>query len=184
MTDDQKVINAHGLVMGIAWLVLAPLGIFLGRFMQKLDIDMKVRNHTHMGIMFIVWLLTIIGAVLAFVSDGEGQLYHKVIAYIVFISTVLLPYLGYVSMQNGRRYRPKVVPFHRHWGWLILALGIYSVFSGIAALKPGDEWFIVAGVICGVAVLSFVSAEIYVRQKPAIEEVQREPAVDGNIKLT
>ncbi|KAJ3177644.1 hypothetical protein HDU87_004397 [Geranomyces variabilis] len=139
--NSEKLVKAHGLIMGIAWGVLAPAAVLIARFGKAAMGVWWFRVHA--GIFAAVVILTYVAFVLVYESIGSDGTHfsvsdngaHVILGLIVLILAAPQALLGIII---DRLYNPerKATPFHdlihHHLGRLTLLVALVNIPLGIA----------------------------------------------------
>ncbi|KAL1920092.1 uncharacterized protein VTP21DRAFT_1238 [Calcarisporiella thermophila] len=170
----------HGIVMAVVWMVAAPVGAFIPRFLRTVLGPAWFPSHwTIMGVIGVS--LTTIGFALGYVAT-KGRHFntpHKIIGMTVFVATLLQALLG---IYIDRTYNParERTPFrdhlHRFFGYGLILLSMANVYLGLLAFHIQDVlWiFILFGVWVGIMLFSFINTHAflaYSRKKRKSEEM-------------
>ncbi|KAK2547459.1 Ferric-chelate reductase 1 [Acropora cervicornis] len=136
---DLLVIQLHAVLMVLAWVGFATLGMFIARYMRPVWGEKEICGKriwfvVHITIMLCTALLTIFGSALAFLYVGswsEDAGAHPFIGVIVLIITVLQPIIAFFRppVNSGRR-RVLFNWAHRGVGLMALALAVLNIFLG------------------------------------------------------
>eukprot|EP01065_Artemidia_motanka_P003855 TRINITY_DN1184_c0_g1_i1.p1 TRINITY_DN1184_c0_g1~~TRINITY_DN1184_c0_g1_i1.p1 ORF type:complete len:3003 (+),score=803.35 TRINITY_DN1184_c0_g1_i1:42-9011(+) len=158
-TDLRSKRRTHGVVLGVAWVALAPSAAFLSRYGKPvLGLGMSPRlggkaAMLHISCGVAVMVLTIVGVVIAFQnwarttghSNGSAKYGHDAIGVTMFAGALFQPFVGVfmtaVWKQKGSRARHLVGVVHRTFGRMLVPLGIVQCFIGAWNLSAlGDDF--------------------------------------------
>jgi len=134
---NVALIRAHAILMSIAWLVFASLGMFIARYMKPAWGDLygkKAWFQVHRFLMFSTLVVTVVGVVLAFVfADGwtKADDAHPIIGIIVLVLTVIQPVMAYFRPAPGDDSRFLFNMAHRSVGLSALLLAVVNCFLGV-----------------------------------------------------
>ncbi|KAJ3145113.1 hypothetical protein HDU89_007529 [Geranomyces variabilis] len=138
--NSEKLVKAHGLIMGIAWGVLAPAAVLIARFGKAAMGVWWFRVHA--SIFVAVVILTYVAFVLVYESIGSDGTHfsvadngaHVILGLIVLILAAPQAFLGIII---DRLYKPdrQSVPIHdqihHHLGRLTLLVAVVNIPFGI-----------------------------------------------------
>jgi hypothetical protein len=150
----SNVILAHIFLMGIAWLLLAPLAIFLMRHLKRYE---PVTFQAHRGFMSALLVVVLIAYILGAVQGRPSS--GLMTAHLVFGTLVLGLAVGQVLMgalrpDKGAPTRARFNLFHWWGGRATVALALLSILLGIALADVSKGWYaFVALVVVAWAVL-------------------------------
>jgi hypothetical protein len=116
--DDKDLIMAHGVLMWIAWVVIAPIGIFASRNRQIFSSPTAWFTY-HRSLMPTAILVAATAAALAivYVEDGEGEHFkkvHPILGLIVLCAAVTQPLNAYFRPHAPQ---PGETPTWARWIW-------------------------------------------------------------------
>lgn len=136
---DLLIIQLHAILMVLAWVGFATLGMFIARYMrpvwgEKEIFGKRIWFVVHTTIMLFTAMLTIFGAALAFLYVGswsEDAGAHPFIGVVVLTIAVLQPIIAFFRppVNSGRR-RVLFNWAHRGVGLMALALAVVNIFLG------------------------------------------------------
>jgi hypothetical protein len=168
----------HGVLMGLSWGFLLPLGVILARFFKHKPDAWWFRMHVICQRSGVVLML--VGVIIAFimVEGSHFNGFHTIIGLIVFILGVLQP------INAALRPHPGPTATRRRWEWLhkgsgyIAVLGGFTaVITGSAIIDPGNYIGVVITVIVTVGfVITFVALSL--RKTYPTKSVQSDIGMD------
>ena len=142
----------HGVLLGIAWMLLAPISSVLGRWFKYWKQWFKL----HRAMFILATILTLVGVGLAVIESGTlyrsdsspATRAHGAMGTLLFIATALQSLLGWVADKLWVPTREKTPFFpdilHAILGWVFCAVGIANVALGVFINEgelPGDDTF-------------------------------------------
>ncbi|KAK6352853.1 hypothetical protein TWF696_004853 [Orbilia brochopaga] len=161
VTDTARMLKVHGILMGLAFAVLFPLGAIILRLLpspHKVDI--------HMGIQLIAFILAIAGlsyGIMLAQDFGLLKNKHPVIGMVVMGGLFFQPIVGLIHhwLFKVKGKRTVLAYIHTYWGRALMILGMvngglglqlannttggkiaYSVVAGVM----GAAWLLAAGI--------------------------------------
>ncbi|KIO22244.1 hypothetical protein M407DRAFT_216834, partial [Tulasnella calospora MUT 4182] len=147
LTDSEKTIRTHGILMTTGVLLCLPIGIFIARFSRTVSF-LKGRWFTaHWFVQFIVsGPIIISGWFIAYNFVGEDHFRdsHTRVGLLLLLLYIVQMLLGaiihFFKPKRTIAGRPIQNYAHALLGLTIIALGLYNVHEGY-----GDEWLIIFG---------------------------------------
>lgn len=135
---DLSFIQIHAVLMVIAWVGFATVGMFIARFMrpvwgEKNVCGKRVWFQVHQAFMIITALLTVTGVAFAFIYVGhwsEDAGAHPFIGIIVLSTAVIQPLVAFFRPPPDGRRRKQFNWAHRSCGIIALALAVINIFLG------------------------------------------------------
>ncbi|KAJ7350979.1 DOMON domain-containing protein frrs1L [Desmophyllum pertusum] len=135
---DLTVIQIHAVLMVIAWVGFATMGMFIARYMrpvwgEKNMCGTKVWFQVHRALMIVTALLTVAGAVFAFIYVGhwsEDAGAHPYIGIVVLSIAVAQPMIAFCRPPLDGIRRLQFNWAHRSFGLIALALAVINIFLG------------------------------------------------------
>nr|XP_058952023.1 putative ferric-chelate reductase 1 isoform X3 [Pocillopora verrucosa] len=135
---DFSLLQIHAVLMVIAWVGFATIGMFIARYMKPVwgEKDLcgnRLWFQVHRAIMVITGLLTVIGVTLAFIYVGgwsKDAGAHPVIGIIVLSITIIQPIAATLRPPPYGERRWMFNWAHRSFGLIALALSVINIFLG------------------------------------------------------
>lgn len=154
--DLTRTFRAHGVMMGVAWFLLAPIAIIAMRFFKRFN---PGTFQVHRVINTVVALLTVIAFFLVATRASHSERAHRGIGYVVFILTILQVIAGMARPQKETPLRRPWYLAHAITGSLAVILGTVNGYIGLNILDNildvPNAWFYICGSVTGVVVLVF-----------------------------
>ncbi len=145
--------RAHGALMGIAFLILFPIGAILIRVRPPYAL------HLHVGVQVLGLALAITGFAVGIVlgnSEYGGALWgyaHARFGVAIFVLLLVQPVLGVVHHRLFLK-RQRKSPVGRLHRWYGRGLVVMAIINGALGLKLAEEkaypWWIVVGVMAAI----------------------------------
>ncbi|KAK5659321.1 hypothetical protein OQA88_1414 [Cercophora sp. LCS_1] len=172
LEDLPKVPNlakAHGIVMGLAFVIAMPLGAFLVRTLRcKYTVWIHAVCQLTAVVLMVTGLAT--GIRLAKIIDMLHDNSHTILGTAIVAGLFLQPFLGYI---HHRRYLKTKRPtawgaFHVWYGRALIILGIINGGLGLQLASESPAYsqagMVVYFVLAGIAGVSLISLVVYVMQ--------------------
>jgi hypothetical protein len=169
----RKVFKVHAWMMGIAWLVLAPLGIIAMRFFKKLN---PVTFRAHQGLLFIAFVVVVAAYAIAAAKAERKHKAHFSIGTVVLVLAVLQVLLGMLRPAKQAPKRKIFALLHSNGGRLCWTLAVVNVFIGLDIIKASTVIMVLAGVAVGLTLLAFAGLSLLPRQFPTKEGMAAVPS--------
>ena len=156
----------HGVLMWVAWLVLAPAGALLARFGKGIQAKLPGSKKPlwfamHRLLMPLAALLTLVGFGVGVEMVTEaGATAHGKLGYFLFVLTMLQPLNAVVRPGHGARWRAQWEVLHKAQGHALWLLALLSSVLGANLLderRVGAGDFASEGAL-GAAALAFALA--------------------------
>ena len=153
----------HGVLMWIAWLVLAPAGALLARFGKGIQARLPGSTKplwfaSHRLLMPLAALLTLVGFGVGVDMVSEaGATAHAKLGYLLFVLAMLQPLNAAVRPGHGARWRAQWEALHKAQGHALWLLALWSSVLGANLLddrRVGAGDFVSEGAL-GAAALVF-----------------------------
>ncbi|KAH3870752.1 putative ferric-chelate reductase 1 isoform X2 [Dreissena polymorpha] len=193
-----NLVKAHGILMVIAWMLLASFGIFSARFYKDVWpegfewFSLKRWFVIHRACMVTVFLLTAISFIIIFVhvkgyseiTDSTYAKSHPILGIIVMALTLINPIMALFRPHPGTPKRPIFNVAHTLVGVGAHVCSIVNIFSGtaLAAAKTPDNVRIVLWVYVGWLCMVDLVCYIYAcKTKPAsVKKAQTVPTAEAD----
>ncbi|CAJ1957528.1 unnamed protein product [Cylindrotheca closterium] len=140
---QEGLIAYHAITMLVFWMFLAPIGIFVARYMKT----KTWRLVTHISIMGAVagLMIPILIGVEASVGATDKSQEHAVVG--LGLTAVVLPMflagrirlLKLQGVKVGRRTARIAFAFHKYTGYFILFASWYNCYAGLIRISPEDS---------------------------------------------
>ncbi|PFX23976.1 putative ferric-chelate reductase 1 isoform X2 [Stylophora pistillata] len=193
---DLSLIQIHAVLMVIAWVGFATIGMFIARYMkpvwgEKELCGRRLWFQVHRAIMVITVLLTVIGVTLAFIYVGEWSEdagAHPVIGIIVLSITVLQPIVATLRPPPHGERRWMFNWAHRSFGLIALALSVINIFLGSVLpafhLESSAVYVMIVYLLVLAAVVMFEIYLAYKQGKSVKEYCVLSKPQDDEVELT
>lgn len=143
----------HGFVLGIAWFLVAPLGIFWMRFLKKFN---PRTFQIHRVVMVTVLLLTLIGFLIGLVKGKREEMAHFVIGCIVASLTIIQVLIGIFRPKHESKLRGLFYLIHSQTGRASYIMGVVNCFVGLGLLNAKAYWYVICALCVIAAIALFV----------------------------
>lgn len=156
-SSQKRLFQAHGALMGIAWLLLTPTAVLAMGYFKKWN---PLPFEIHRGLNTLSVLLTVIAFIMAVAKGSHTELAHLGIGVVVTFLALVQAALGIFRPDHESKSRRFWFILHVSIGFVALALAHTNVFIGIGSFNkifglpnPVALWWALAGVAVGVYVL-------------------------------
>ncbi|CAH3043692.1 unnamed protein product [Porites lobata] len=136
-------ILAHGIMMTLAWVLFAFVGLFTARYMREVWEPRKLLGEkawftVHRSLMTITLLLTISATILIFVhiggwSSGAGP--HPYLGIVAIAFAIVQPIMAAFRPHPGAPRRNIFNWSHRIVGTIALVMAVVSIYYGLCTQK-------------------------------------------------
>ncbi|CAG8460067.1 3013_t:CDS:2 [Paraglomus occultum] len=134
--NNTKLMTAHGIIMFLAWAVIAPTAVFIARFgRQKLP---KSWFHLHWSMQtFLTIPLVIIAFVLAYIGRNkkfDSGVAHQLFGVIIIIALGIQWSIGIIHhklFDPKRKYIPWWTKLHWWWGRIVITAALVNIPLGL-----------------------------------------------------
>ncbi|KAJ7539188.1 hypothetical protein O6H91_11G080300 [Diphasiastrum complanatum] len=153
----QHLKNVHGILNGLSWGVILPLGAMAARYLRRWD---PAWFYSHIFIQFTGYVLGVIGwsIGLQLGHDSPGIVYHqhRRIGIILFSFATLQILALVLRPDKDDEVRVYWNIYHYSLGYSVIVLGAVNIFKGLDILQPGSGWrtayIIIISVLGGVSI--------------------------------
>ena len=143
-TADPGLIATHGVFMMIGWMILAPWGVFIVRYLKT----RQWRLVAHISIMGSVgsMMVPLLIGVQASVGASDKLAQHSIIglsimsAFFVMAATGRFRYLKWEGQKIGKRIDFLTLVLHRYGGATFIALAWWNCYTGLVRIGPEDSY--------------------------------------------
>lgn len=135
--SQRVLIKVHGVLMIIAWIGTASLGIFMARYFKKTWVDQTISGKQawflwHFICMVLTFVLTIASVIIIFVEIGEWRTSVHSLCGIIVTTFVILQPLGAVFRPDPTsKHRPVFNFLHLSFGNITHILAIITIFFAV-----------------------------------------------------
>ncbi|OBT72603.1 hypothetical protein VF21_08159 [Pseudogymnoascus sp. 05NY08] len=156
--------KAHGILMGLAFVVVLPGGAILMRILSSKG---KTAVWVHVGIQLVGWVLMIsglaMGAKVGKILDRLENNAHTILGTVVVALLLFQPLFGFLHHRRfmATQKQGKMTLFHVWYGRILILLGMLNGGFGLklAANSPGGN--IAYGVVAGVIGATYVAVMVH-----------------------
>lgn len=180
------LLQVHGALMGVAWLVIVPAGIICMRYFKKYN---PVTFQIHRAANVLGAIFTVVAFLMATIEGSHEETAHLAIGYGVVILVIAQAIAGTLRPNKEAPRRRAWYLFHAVVGGLTLLLGIIDSFLGIntAVIRASFEnnnptiWFVLASVAVGLivavnVVLTAQPSRFPTKEEEALQDRQEHPS--------
>ncbi|KAL4880206.1 hypothetical protein BJY04DRAFT_82004 [Aspergillus karnatakaensis] len=171
--------KAHGIVMGLAFAVLFPLGAILLRLIRS-----KAGVYIHIAIQLLAFVLMIAGLATGIrvgkILDRLHNNGHTILGTVIVVFLLFQPFIGFWHHRQFKKTQTKGVWSHAHvWvGRIFLLLGIINGGTGLKLADNTTGGLIAYGVVAGVFGIAWIAiaglrqGNVILKDKEAVEMQQ------------
>ncbi|OBT92225.1 hypothetical protein VE01_10009 [Pseudogymnoascus verrucosus] len=172
--------KAHGILMGLALVVVLPGGAILMRLLSSKG---KPTVWVHVGTQLVGWVLMIsglaMGAKVGKILDRLENNAHTILGTVVVALLLFRPLFGFLHHRRfmATRKRGKMTLFHVWYGRVLILLGMLNGGFGLklATNSPGGN--IAYGVVAGVIGATYVAVMVHFEVTGGSKTSSRTPDV-------
>ncbi|XP_078436699.1 cytochrome b561 and DOMON domain-containing protein At4g17280-like [Wolffia australiana] len=160
-TNVNRRRNVHGILNGVSWGVLMPLGVVIARYVRVFESADPAWFYLHVACQCSAYVLGVAGwgTGLKLGSDSQGIQYskHRVIGIVLFSLATLQVFALFLRPNKDHKRRIYWNVYHHLVGYSIIVLSVINIFEGFEILDREKNWrtaYIgVISAIAGVAVI-------------------------------
>ncbi|KAL2635571.1 hypothetical protein R1flu_007052 [Riccia fluitans] len=135
--------NKHGIINGLAWGIMFPMGILAARYMRPFKIFDPLWFYLHVFCQVSAYILGVAGwgtgLRLGSLSESENDT-HQSLATAMFTLATLQMTALILRPKPGHKYRKYWNIYHHMVGYTLIIISIVNVFKGIDILSPANGW--------------------------------------------
>ncbi|KAJ4835288.1 hypothetical protein Tsubulata_048874 [Turnera subulata] len=136
--------NVHGLLNGVGWGVLMPIGAITARYLKVFKAADPAWYYLHISCQVIAYALGVAGwgTGLKLGSDSPGIKYskHRNIGIALFSMATLQVCALLAKPKPDNKYRIYWKFYHHSIGYAIIVLSIVNIFEGFDVLNGQNNW--------------------------------------------
>ncbi|KAK2760332.1 hypothetical protein FQN54_002400 [Arachnomyces sp. PD_36] len=146
-----KFAKAHGIVMGVAFVIILPLGAILVRLLK-----FKGAVWVHVACQLIGWVLMLAGLATGIkvgkILDRLHNNGHTILGTIVVVLLLLQPFIGFIHHRRFMATQKRTAWTHLHvwYGRVLIILGMINGGLGLKLAANSKAGNIAYGVVAGV----------------------------------
>jgi DOMON domain/Eukaryotic cytochrome b561 len=166
----STALKVHGVLMAVAWLLLAPLGIFFMRHLKKFN---PVAFQVHRGLMvtaFVVAVVSFIIGVIKKTSERGLLSLHLGLGVVAGVLAILQIIGGIFRPQKATRRRPLFNLLHGWSGRIAVVLAVIDIFIGLKLAKAKALLYILTAAVVALWTALFVVFSVFLRKPFPIKE--------------
>ncbi|KFY46161.1 hypothetical protein V494_00578 [Pseudogymnoascus sp. VKM F-4513 (FW-928)] len=156
--------KAHGILMGLAFVVVLPGGAILVRLLSSKG---KTAVWLHIGLQLVGWVLMIsglaMGAKVGKILDRLENNAHTILGTVVVALLLFQPLFGFFHHRRfmATQKRGKLTLFHVWYGRILILLGILNGGFGLKLAANSSGGNIAYGVVAGVVGATYVAVLVH-----------------------
>ncbi|KAG4137822.1 hypothetical protein ERO13_D07G095500v2 [Gossypium hirsutum] len=136
--------NIHGILNGVSWGILFPLGAMIARYIRAFESADPAWFYLHMLCQISGYAIGVAGwgTGLKLGSESLGIMYsgHRNIGIALFVLATVQIFALFLRPKKDHKYRFYWNIYHHGVGYAVLVLGILNVFKGFDILNPDRKW--------------------------------------------
>lgn len=168
-----RVFVIHGVLMVVAWLLLAPAGIFVMRYLKKYN---PTAFYAHLTLMTLTFVLVVSAYGLAMWKGNHVERTHMWIGTFATFGATAQVICGAMRPAKGHQLRRTFVLLHSNIGRVAWVLAVVNIFIGLR-IADADRWaYIICSAAVGVFLLLMVIFQFLSKQFPTKDTDIREPS--------
>ncbi|KFY10474.1 hypothetical protein V491_07634 [Pseudogymnoascus sp. VKM F-3775] len=156
--------KAHGILMGLAFVVVLPGGAIL---MRLLSLKGKTAVWVHVGIQLVGWVLMVSGLAMGVkvgkILDRLENNAHTILGTVVVALLLFQPLFGFLHHRRfmSTQKRGKLTLFHVWYGRILILLGMLNGGFGLKLAANSTGGNIAYGVVAGVIGATYVAVMVH-----------------------
>ncbi|KAL4934408.1 cytochrome b561 domain-containing protein [Aspergillus undulatus] len=168
--------KAHGLVMGIAFAIIFPLGAILLRVIRS-----KYGVYVHIGFQLLAYVLMIAGLATGIrvgkILDRLHNNGHTILGTVIVVFLLIQPFIGFWHHYRFKKTQAAGIWTHIHiWlGRIFILLGIINGGTGLKLADNTTGGIIAYGVVAGVFGVAYVAIAVLRQGKVILKEKETTP---------
>ncbi|KAL3683698.1 hypothetical protein R1sor_001720 [Riccia sorocarpa] len=135
--------NTHGILNGLAWGTLFPLGILAARYMRPFKVFDPLWFYLHVFCQVCAYILGVvgwgIGLRLGHLSESENDAHQSLGAAQFTLATLQITAL-ILRPKPEHEYRKYWNIYHHTVGYTLVIISVVNVFKGLDLLSPANGW--------------------------------------------
>jgi hypothetical protein len=136
--------NIHGVLNGVAWGVLIPMGAMIARYLRVFESADPAWFYLHIACQCSGYILGVAGWGLGLKlgSESVGITYqpHRNIGIAIFCLATLQVFALLLRPDKKNKYRFYWNIYHHSVGYSVIVLAAINIFKGLDILKPVTGW--------------------------------------------
>lgn len=136
--------NIHGVLNGVSWGIMMPLGVVIARYMKVFKVTTPAWYYLHATCQTSAYIIGVAGWAtgLQLGSQSPGITYtvHRTIGIILFCLATIQATAMLLRPKKENKYRIYWNVYHHMVGYSVIILGILNIFRGFDILKPKGKY--------------------------------------------
>jgi cytochrome b561 len=137
-------VQIHGVLNGVAWGILIPLGAMIARYLRVFESADPAWFYLHIACQCSGYILGVAGWGLGLKlgSESVGATYqpHRNIGIAIFCLATLQVFALLLRPDKKNKYRLYWNIYHHSVGYSVIVLAAINIFKGLDILKPATGW--------------------------------------------
>ncbi|KAL6990664.1 hypothetical protein U1Q18_008783 [Sarracenia purpurea var. burkii] len=136
--------NIHGILNGISWGIMMPLGVLIARYVKVFESADPAWFYLHATCQTSAYIIGVAGWAtgLQLGKDSPGIQYsaHRTIGILLFCLATLQVFALLLRPKKDHKYRLYWNIYHHSVGYTVIILAIINIFKGFNILSPNKKW--------------------------------------------
>ncbi|XP_058218384.1 cytochrome b561 and DOMON domain-containing protein At2g04850 [Rhododendron vialii] len=190
-SNIQTLKLAHGIINGIAWGILLPVGVVISRYLRHIQSLGPAWFYAHAGVQLSAFFLGTagfsIGLRLGDLSPGVVYGLHRKLGFAVFCLASLQTLALLFRPKTTNKYRKYWKSYHHFVGYACVVMGVVNVFQGFEVMGEGRSYAKLGYCLClstliGVCVALEVNSWVVFCRKAKEDKLRREGVLGTPVK--
>ncbi|KAJ4785879.1 Cytochrome b561 and DOMON domain-containing protein [Rhynchospora pubera] len=160
-TSSDNKRNVHGILNGVSWGILIPLGAIIARYVKVFEVADPAWFYMHVSCQLTGYAIGVAGWAtginLGKESKGITYTTHRSIGIAIFALATLQIFALFLRPNKDHKFRLFWNVYHHSVGYSVIVLGAINIFRGLTILQTGDKWrtayIAVICVLVGIAIV-------------------------------
>lgn len=171
ISASSSLYRAHAILMGVSWLVFAPLAVLAMRFFKKYN---PITFRIHMGLAVTVLTCTLIAVLVVVFKASHTEKEHMGVGYTVLVLVALQVAAGFLRPGKTASIRSTWYIIHMTSGLVTTTLAFINIVIGIGVIQGGRGWYALVALVFIAEIAMFVIFSILKRKFPTVQ-TERKP---------
>ncbi|XP_021735204.1 cytochrome b561 and DOMON domain-containing protein At2g04850-like [Chenopodium quinoa] len=185
--NDLKTLKiVHGVMNGISWGVMLPIGIIMSRYLRHIEALGPTWFYVHAGMQLTGFFLGTIGFAIGLklgeLSPGKVYGLHRKLGFIAVCLGSLQTLALLFRPKTTNKYRKYWKSYHHFVGYACVVLGVVNVFQGFEAMEASRTYAKLAYCLClstliGICIALEVNSWVVFCRKAEEEKLKRDGVI-------
>ncbi|KAJ3681209.1 hypothetical protein LUZ60_015698 [Juncus effusus] len=159
--STSKKRNIHGILNGVSWGILIPLGAMIARYVRVFEAADPAWFYMHVSCQLAGYGLGVAGWAtginLGKESKGITFTTHRNIGIAIFALATLQIFALFLRPNKDNKFRFYWNIYHHSVGYTVIILGAINIFRGLTILQSADKWrYAYIAVICILVLVAII----------------------------